>query len=221
MVLLDKMSLNVTIPVILLHGLGGFIGPELTKLSLYPMEKYLNANNYVNTHCISYPADSSTISESVDYVDNEIGKIANKENDQIIVICQSMGGVIAFNLHTKGWNIKTAVSIGSPLHGARLITKIEKTIYEWTPDYVFNYAVKVLKNKAHGELQVKEKQEEPPHDYRTISMAWFNTQFDGCVFTDETIINPEKHLHLPWADHRSVFLNPRLWYHVHNLLKEC
>ncbi len=64
----------------------------------------------------------------------------------------------------------------------------------------------------------KNKEEEPHHDYHTISMSWPFTDFDGCVYKDETIFTEEKHTHLKWADHRTIFANPRLWITVGNLL---
>lgn len=214
------MSNNITIPVILLHGLGGFIGPKFTALSLRPTKSYLEFNNYSNVHIVEYPSDDSSIEESLDYVDGEISKLANKNEEEIIVIGQSMGGVIAFNLHTRGWNIKLSLSIASPLHGARLITQVEDKLREKLDEDWFSYLQEKLKCPGHIALQNKERQEEPPHDYKTISLGWFGTEFDGCVYKDETFIDPEKHLHLPWADHRTVFLNPRLWYHIHNLIKD-
>lgn len=214
------MSNNITIPVILLHGLGGFAGPDLTALSLKPMKHYLEFNNYNNVHIVKYPSDESSIDESLDYVDREITKLASKENEEIILIGQSMGGVIAFNLHTKGWNIKLSLSIGSPLHGAKLITQVEDKLKELLSDDIFNYIHSKIKCPGHIALQNKGRQEEPPHDYRTISLGWCGYEFDGCVYKDEAIIDPEKNLHLAWADHRIIFLNPRLWYHVHNLIKD-
>lgn len=207
-----------SVPIILLHGLGGFIGPEFTALSLAPLKSYLEFNNYTNVNIVKYPSDKFSIEESLDYVDNEILKIANKETDKIIVIGQSMGGVIAFNLHTRGWDLKLSLSIGSPLHGARLITQVEERLKENLPENIFDYLHKSIKCQGHIALQNKSIQEEPPHDYRTISLGWFNYDFDGCVYKDEAIINPDKNLHLAWADHRTVFLNPRLWYHVKKIL---
>ena len=150
-----------------------------------------------------------SIKDSVEYVDKEIEKITPK-NIEIILVGQSMGGVISNNMHTKGWKIKKAVYIGSPLHGAQLLNYLNDIL----PDFV----VKILKKPAHDILMDKEREEEPPHDYHTISMGWFNTEFDGCVYKDEVVLNEDKHVHLCWADHRTIFANPRLWTLVGNLL---
>jgi len=186
------------IPVFLLHGLGA------TPITLWPLEKYLNkVTGFKNTHKIYHPSiDTSSFDESLDHVDKEIQKHANKDQE-IMLIGQSMGGVIANSLHKRGWNIKYAVYIGSPLHGARLITKLESTL----PTKV----ITVLYKKPYDFLKNKNKEEEPLHNYHTISMGWFCTTFDGCVYSDETMLDESKHTHLSWADHRTIFVNPRLW----------
>ena len=211
----------ITTPIILLHGLGGLIGNSFTRLSLYPLKKYLVFKGYNNVHIISYPADELTIEKSVEFVSNEISNITTKEKD-IIIIGQSMGGVIAFNMHTMGWKICLTISIASPLHGARLITQVENSIKNNLCESVSEYITKKIKGQGHIDLQNKstfnKKQLEPPHKYKTISLGWFNSEFDGCVYKDEAVIEEEQNLHLAWADHRTIFLNPRLWYHVHNII---
>ena len=61
---------------------------------------------------------------------------------------------------------------------------------------------------------------EPSCNYHCITMAWPMLDFDGCVYKEEAYFNKKYHTHLPWSDHRTIFANPRLWYHVHNLIKE-
>ena len=131
----------MNIPIILLHGLGGFIGPDFTKLSLYPLKKYLEFQGYNNIYIIPYPSDDLTIEKSIEYVSDKISNIINKEQE-IIIIGQSMGGVITFNMHTLGWKIRLSVSIGSPLNGARLITQIENCIKDNVWESVFEYITK-------------------------------------------------------------------------------
>jgi esterase/lipase len=204
-------------PIILLHGLCGLIGNKFTRLSLYPLKKYLEFNGYNNVHIISYPSNELTINKSVEFVSNEISNIANKEQ-KIIIIGQSMGGVIALNMHTMGWNIILSISIGSPLHGARLITQIENYIKNNLYETFSKYIIRMIKKQGHTELQNKKIQNPPPHKYKTISLGWFNYEFDGCVYKDEAVIDEKHNLHLPWADHRTIFINPRLWFHVHNII---
>ena len=204
-------------PIILLHGLGGITGSTFTILSLYPLKTYLEFKGYNNVHIVSYPSSKLTIDNSVEYVSNKILEITNKDQD-IIIVGQSIGGVIGFNMHTKGWKVKLVISIGSPLNGARLISQIENLVESNLWEFLSRFIKKNIKSQGHIELQKKNSQEPPPHSYKTISLGWFNTSFDGFVYKDEAIINEKHNLHLNWADHRTVFLNPRLWYHVHNII---
>ena len=119
-------------------------------------------------------------------------------------------GVVANNIHKKGWKVLYAVYIGSPLHGARLLNQLEKIVPTNIRDALYK--------KPYGILQKCTRASEPDHDYNTISMGWFNTEFDGCVYKDEVVLNEDKHVHLCWADHRTIFANPRLWTLVGNLL---
>lgn len=193
------------IPIFLLHGLGA------SPITLWPLEKYLNlVGGFTNTHRLLYPVDHVEFEFALNFVDQRMQKYANKEQE-IILIGQSMGGLIANNLHKKGWKIKMAVYIGSPLHGANLLNQLDALL----PTSIRNKLYK----KAYGFLMVKEKEDEPPHDYHTISMAWPFTEFDGCVYKSETILDKINHTHLPWADHRTIFANPRLWKTVNNLIK--
>lgn len=88
-------------PVFLLHGLGA------SPITLYPLEKYLNYMGFVNTHKLSYPVDKMEFEETMDYVDNEMMKLASKDYP-VILIGQSMGGVVANSLHKKGWQVEMA-----------------------------------------------------------------------------------------------------------------
>lgn len=204
-------------PIILIHGLAGIAGTSFIHLSLYPLKKYLEYYNHKNVYIIKYPSDYLTIENSLEYVSQEILKVTNKETE-IIIVGQSMGGVIAFNLHNLGWKIKMAISVGSPLNGARLITQIENVIKKNTPKSIYDLTVWLLKTQGHIELQKEMKQKTPPHKYKTISLGWCNSNFDGCVYKDEAIISEENNIHLCWADHRTIFLNPRLWFQIHDLI---
>ena len=201
------MSQSLLMPVILLHGLA----PEfMAGATLWPLEMYLRTVcGFENTHRVRYTTDNVEFDAMLDAVDEKIAEITNRKTP-IIVIGRSMGGLIANSLHTKGWNISYAIYIGAPLHGASLLNKLEGTL----PTVVRNALYKV----PYQHLMTKGRDPEPPHDYHTISMAWPLTEFDGCVFKNEATLDEKNHTHLAWADHRTVFLNPRLWWHVGNKL---
>ena len=186
-----------SLQVFLLHGLGAY------PFVLYPLERYLNQHGWTRTKSISYNPNREDIEAAVDEADKILSLYADKEHEQIILIGQSMGGVIANRMHTRGWNIKKAIYIGSPLHGARMVNIIEY----WFP----NTIASMLRSPAWKPLGKCERAQEPPHDYHTISMGWYNSDWDSRVFKEETMLHPLKHTHLNGEDHCLVFTKTRLF----------
>jgi pimeloyl-ACP methyl ester carboxylesterase len=191
-------------PVVLLHGLHSH------PATFYPLERFLNKKGYLNTHAIRYNADQENLNLILNEVDEILSKKIDRE-DKIIVIGQSLGGLVANNLHKKGWKIKIGIYIGSPLHGAKLIRQVSN----YVPEFIISW----FRCPAWNILDGKEMEEEPPHDYHTISMGWWDSTFDARVYKEETILDPEKHTHLENEDHGFVFLKPRLWGLVYRLIQ--
>lgn len=194
------------LPIILLHGLGG------SPIQLFLLEAYLNLCGHHNTHRIRYPVGGVSLEESVTYVDSAIAQLTQTPRDQeeIIVIGHSMGGLVGNRLHQRGWSIRLAIYIGSPLHGATLLNQLEAVLPTWLRDCMYR--------RVYGLLQNKPREQAPPHPYHTISMAWPFTDFDGCVYKWETMLEEEHHTHLRCADHRTIMANPRLWTLVERLI---
>lgn len=195
--------------IYLLHGVGGH------EIILYPLMYYLMYYGYGRIDTISYDVDKQTFEESLNEVSDKIEYDKNGTYPRLIFIGQSMGGVIANNLHKLGWNIFYIITIGSPLHGARLLNQLDSIL----PDFIRDLFYK----KPYEYLMTKGKDEIPPHDYHTISMSWIGTEnFDGYVYKDEAMLDSEKHTHLNYADHRTIFMNPRLFFTIHNILdRKC
>ncbi len=196
--------------VIFLHGLGEH------PITLSLLKAYIQHKGFKNTYNLQYKVNTNTIQESVDEIsDLLVDKYAlNKSTDELIIIGQSMGGVIANNMHKNGWNIRLAIYIGSPLHGARLLTQVENLI----PYYLHQLLYRLLHKPAYDILKNKSREEIPPHSYKTITMSWIFTRFDGCVYMDEAILDPIHNTHFRGADHRTIFANPRLWIKVYKLI---
>lgn len=190
--------------IFLIHGIGS------SKLTFLPLKIYLNKYGFNNVYPLSYDVNNKEFSKSLDTINEQILEILDNQDDEIVVIGQSYGGIICNNLHRIGRNILKSICICSPLHGAKIVGLIENNI----PTFVSN----ILKNKALEFLRDKDLEEKPPHDFHTISFGWFNTEFDGCVYKHETILDPEKHTHISWCDHRIGFLDIRLFNEVYNIL---
>ena len=193
------------IPIIMIHGISS--GP----ITFFPLKTYLKNCGYQKLHCISYPVDTLSFNDSLDHVNKEIEKIIPSKKQEIILIGQSFGGNISNNLHKFGWNIQNAIYICSPLNGARIINNVGYYI----PGIVSN----LINKKAFDYLKDKEKEDKPPHKFHTISFGWFGGTFDGCVYEDEAKLSEENHTHISWTDHRTGFIDHRLFDIVNNILE--
>jgi pimeloyl-ACP methyl ester carboxylesterase len=200
---LDQKNNKMDLPIFLIHGIGA------SSITLWPLEKYLNYKGLKKTFKIDYPVNKMTLLESVNYIDTELNKLANKK-DKIILIGQSMGGVISNELHKKGWKIEKAIYVVAPLNGARLLNKLKNIL----SDKIVNF----MHKPPYDHLMKEEQALEPPHDYHTIGVSWPFLNFDGCVYKDETILDENKHSHLRWLDHRTAFVSIRLWMEVYDKL---
>lgn len=184
--------------IVLLHGLGA------TPITLWPLEAYLKWCGHESVRRVAYPVDRLSTDDAVLYVSRRLAEMTDARD--IVVVGQSMGGVVANRLHRHGWNVLLGVYIGSPLHGARALRQIQATVptaaWRWIHKPPYDY------------LMTKPREAAPPHPVETISMGWGWSSFDGCVYRDEATLDPAHHQHLSWADHRTVFANPRLWRRV-------
>lgn len=199
-----------TMKVFLLHGLGASWKSGLT---LAPLQLYLrHVAGFECVERITYPADSADFERCLDCVDRKLAEFADKAaGEPIAVVGHSFGGVVANNLHRRGWRIETAIYVGSPLRGARVIDLAESLLPACVAD--------LFRKPPYEFLQQKAAEEPPPHPYWTVSMGWFWTGFDHCVHRDEATLDPTRNVHLPWADHATIVLNPRFWWLVRELLQ--
>lgn len=191
--------------IILLHGLGA------RPITMWFLENYLNRNGIENTYRMYYPVDELDLQGCVDYVDQKLPEETqlNKEEDSITIIGQSMGGCVGSLLHQKGWNIDLLITVGSPLRGTRFLQQCQNKLNTLVYNFLFNRKMySDLLNMINNPLQA------PPHPYFCFSMSWFMTNFDGCVYKDEARFSDQHHAHLNWTDHRTVFMDPRLFRQI-------
>lgn len=185
-------------PVILLHGAGGH------SWSMKPIEWILRWKSYPNVHIIDYDF-SGDLKSCIDSADDEIRK--KVDGNEVVIIGQSLGGVIGSHLDEKGWNIKKLVTIVSPLHGANFIN----TLSESSPKF-YEYVHRPVYKDLSGH-----KLERPECECISISTSLPFTDFDGCVFKDEAVIDKDNHYHIPWSHHATVFFSFRLMKKIYEL----
>jgi pimeloyl-ACP methyl ester carboxylesterase len=194
------------IPIILLHGAGGF------SWTLIPLKLSLQYNGFNNIYIVDYN-NNCKISDCINNADKQIEKVVNKSKE-IIVIGQSLGGVVGINLHRKGWNIKKLITIVSPLKGARFIG---------TLDYYIPYIFRFFRRQVFQDLlnMTQSKLEVPPHPIHTITTSIpISNNFDGCVYRDEASINDKDNTHILYSGHRILFIDPRLFTTVRQIINK-
>jgi hypothetical protein len=196
--------------IFLIHGLG----PQLISYTMSPLKWSLEKQGYQNVHIISYPATSINLYNSVKHVDNEMRKIIKEDNVEIVLIGQSLGGLICHELHKHNWNIKASITVASPHRGSNMLKNLNNVIPTAVTDKI-KYPVFQDILERIGEPQV------PPHKFFTISTSLYpSSTFDGRIYVSETKINEENHIHIPYNSYWTIFLDPRLFTIVKDILKE-
>lgn len=188
----------------LVHGLG------TNPLTLYPLKLFLKRKFPDVEIVVPWYKTSGikTDAELVDRVDTCLSNLIPDKSDPLVLVGQSLGGIAVMNLHTRGWNVVKAVSVGAPLHGASVLNKLARVLPWWFDRGTYTY----LRTKGH--------QMPPPHPYATISMGILSTDFDNCVYRHEATMAEEHHHHEEWLDHRLGFFHPRLWRAVFDNIRE-
>ena len=194
---------------IFIHEMGG------SPLAMIPLEKYLIYYGINNTYQIRYSSNNLGLEDAIINVNAEIEKIATKEFDELVILAQSLGGLIAIGLEKYGWNIRKCIFIACPLKGAMIINKLDENVNETILKWFYSPVIDDLRKLTNSELF-----DMPDFEYNTISTSWPFTDFDGYVYRDETTMNPEFHTHIPHSDHRFIFADPRLFRKVYEIINE-
>lgn len=196
-------ELEIYTPIFVFHGISGRLS------QIRALVENLKLDGMLNVTILSYPIYES-FHNCVTHLSNEIEKYVNKK-EEIIVIGQSYGGVVANSLYKRGWNIKKAIYVCSPMHGNWIL----RTLDYWLP----NWIIKKIDRKSYMYLRIKDREEEPTHDYNTISTGRFGWHFDFQVFKEEAMLNEDKHVHINGSDHFWLFYDRRLSSTIKELLQ--
>ena len=196
----DLNIINRKVIIIYNLTLSGWMTPLL--------QAYLIYNGYRDTFLLRYRTDLS-FDKAMSDIDKRLGEIANKDRDTIYVIGIFFGGLIANNLHRLDWKIEKAIYIGCPMHGS-------STYYTIQDSYMI---VRYADSDPYEWIISKESEEGPPHEYYTISLGLFNTEYDGLLRKIDTVIDNENHSHISWSSRWTPFLTYSLFNIINDRLK--
>ena len=101
--------------IVMLHGIGA--SPK----TMYGIGGYLYIRGCTaSVSYISYSTSSSSLEECITTVHKKIN-LKVSVDEKIIIVGQSLGGVIGWHLTRKIKQIGLLITIGSPLRGARFL----------------------------------------------------------------------------------------------------
>lgn len=193
--------------VVLLHGLG-----ERT-WTLGAFEWYMQLTGIITVHKPYWPANSCLMpDECLPLLSAEMKRTLDPSNP-IVVVGNSMGGVAAYYLPAYGWNVDKAFYVGAPLHGSKLL----RDSLEWFSNSSLERAGNWLAHQAVGKgpfeyLASYHDLYPPRHSYWTISpILPFSRDFDGHVYSSDSILEKSHSLVVPYASHFSLLYECRIW----------
>lgn len=191
---------NRSVIVIFNFALSGWMAPLL--------KAYLSFYGYDKTHLIRYHPDMG-FSSAMEDVDKKIQQVANKKEDKIFVIGLFFGGLIANNLHRLGWKIRKGIYVASPMQGPSAYETIRES------SNFFKYA----DSEPYEWISAKDREEEPPHEFHTISLGLWNSNNDGLLRKVDTMIDGNHHTHVKWTSRWTPFFTPPLFSKIYSQLQ--
>ena len=199
--------------VFLLHGLGAH------PIVMLPLQMYLIRSGLPHVCALPYNVSTTSIEDSVQSAHEAMDRIlrcktlADRARWDVFLVGHSWGGLVANRLHTKGWVVRGAVYVASPLHGAYVLTTLERVLPTWLQNLLRRPAYGALRDKAVARHEGRRGGTEraPPHPYRTVSCGVLHTTFDGAVYRDEATLDPRFHTHLDSEGHTLVLLKERMY----------
>lgn len=196
-----------SLPILLLHGLG-----ERT-FTFYLFLEYLRQLDITNVVTPHWPANTCQMpDECVAQLESSTAGLLNK-SEPMIVIGNSMGGVLAYHLPNYGWNVQKAFYVAAPLNG----TYIVKQLREWERAGSINtgYARALVGKGAVDYLSSGHDLQPPNHSYWTITPRLpYLSYTDSHILVEEGIIEDTRNVPITWSSHFALAIDGRAWSEI-------
>lgn len=176
------------------------------------VRKFLQEKGYTNIIDIKYSSYELNLDKITRKVFMDI--IINLENidDPIILLCHSMGGIVATKLWKYGLNIKLGIFVASPLQGVPLVNNLCTKLGKRFVSYFIGHSGSELGNIET--LYV-------PFKYYTVSTNLPYFKNDGIVNTESMKIRNHTNYHIPNSTHDMIMFDCRLYEFVDQKIREC
>lgn len=186
------------IPVFVLHGLG-----ERTD-TLQGFVAYLKHCGWKNVYTPRWPANTCHLEDCLNALDLAMQQNASK-TEPILVIGNSMGGIMAYHLHMRNWTIAASYSVASPLKGSYFYRNLKLIL----PSVIWEF----FHQSGHDYLNRKDMPLPPPHPWFTVGFDLVDG-FDGQVHLLDMLDSTDTLNHTTLVGHHfSLALEPRIWRH--------
>jgi pimeloyl-ACP methyl ester carboxylesterase len=193
--------------IVLLHGLGN------RRWTLIGLEFYLNWYGYSNVFRPQFNADTLPEISCAEVTRLLIEQCRLDKTQPIVVIGNSMGGVVGSHLHEFGWRIELLITINSPLNGATLLRELDSML----PISVMGMCGG--NSPTYNYLKALPVMGIPPHPYKTIGTPLPFMNSDGMVQEQDAMIEAQHHHRIGWGSHHTVVLDPRVYFAILSILQ--
>lgn len=202
------MVLNITTPILLLHGLGGRVWTMALFVS------FLSQLGFTNVYTPQWPSVTCDMpGECINALAPQLDSWLNGSRDtSFVVIGNSMGGVLAYHLPRWGYNISKAFYVAAPLNGSRAVQWMNRQA---------SFG-QLVAEQAVGEgswfyLSQNHYLAPPDHTYWTMTRSLLDLgddyRFDGHVFHKEAVIESDRDVHGS-GSHFDLAINPFFWSQI-------
>lgn len=186
--------MNIIMHIITINGINGSIK------TMIPFHYYIKRYTPYNISSFECSTQKNKLSDIIINLNNYINEIIkNKEDESIILIGHSYGGIVAKKIKHK--NIKHIITISSPHHGAYMAYILNKV----------SWFAKIYFGQIYEDI-IGLSKEDINNSITTISTSLIPyLNFDGMVFTNEMKYDGIKNHHINFSYHGFQWLDIRIW----------
>lgn len=185
-------------------------------LNFFLLSRRLKNKGFRDLHTLSYSSFTMDLETATQSCYKQILDTLheNRVTEPIILLGNSIGGVIAYNLLNTDLNVRLLIMIASPIKGCRLIDgmwdSVKSTIRHLAPVPI----LRDLCNKEDRSII------EPSVPYYTITSSLpSDDHYDGTIHRDDAVIDEKRNFHIPKCSHTFLAVDKRCAEAVLGMLK--
>ena len=187
--------------IFLIHGL-----MANATLNFFLLSRRLKNKGFKDIHALSYSSFTMDLETATKSCHKQILNVLHEDNstEPIVLLGNSIGGVIAYNLLNTDLNVRLLIMIASPIKGCRFLDgmwdSVKSTIRHLTPVPI----LRDLCNKEDRSII------EPSVPYYTITSSLPSDEhYDGAIHRDDAVIDEGRNFHISKCSHTFLAIDRR------------